>query len=76
MSLEAGQCAPRRPYQYENMAKLNFRCARTGLNVQVWLPDEAPIAQADGYEIVTCPACARVHLVNMTTGRMLGDKEK
>src|SRR5882724_11515133 len=40
------------------MAKLNFRCARTGLNVQVWLPDEAPTAQADSYEVVTCPACA------------------
>ena len=76
MSLEAGQCAPRRPYQYENMAKLNFRCARTELNVQVWLPDEAPTTLADGYEVVTCPACARVHLVNKTTGRTLADKEK
>jgi hypothetical protein len=76
MSLEAGQCGPPRPYQYEKMAKLNFRCARTGLNVQVWLPDEAPIAQADSYEVVTCPACARVHLVNKTTGRTLADKEK
>jgi len=58
------------------MAKLNFRCARTGLNVQVWLSDEAPTVQADSYEVVTCPACARVHLVNKTTGRTLGDKEK
>jgi len=58
------------------MAKLNFRCARTELNVQVWLPDEAPTTLADGYEVVTCPACARVHLVNKTTGRTLADKEK
>jgi hypothetical protein len=58
------------------MAKLIFRCARTGLNVQVWLPDEAPTVQADSYEVVTCPACARVHLVNKTTGKTLGDKEK
>ena len=57
-------------------AKLNFRCARTGLNLQVWLPDEAPVAQADSYEVVTCPACARVHLVNKATGRTLADKEK
>jgi hypothetical protein len=55
------------------MAKLNFRCARTGLNVQVWLSDQAPAVQADSY--VTCPACARVHLVNKTSGRTLGDKE-
>jgi hypothetical protein len=58
------------------MAKLNFRCARTGLNVQVWLPDEATTVQADSYEVVTCPACARVHLVNKTTGGTLADKEK
>jgi hypothetical protein len=58
------------------MAQLIFRCARTGLNVQVWLPDEAPTVQADSYEVVTCPACARVHLVNKTTGKTLGDKEK
>jgi len=58
------------------MAKLNFWCARTGLNVQVWLPDDAPTVQTDSYEVVTCPACARVHLVNKTTGRTLGDKEK
>jgi hypothetical protein len=58
------------------MAKLIFRCARTGLNAQVWLPDEAPTVQADSYEVVTCPACARIHLVNKTTGKMLGDNEK
>lgn len=65
-----------RSYQYAKMAKLIFRCAQTGLNVQVWLPDEAPVVHADSYEAVTCPACTRMHLVNKTTGKMLGDKEK
>ncbi len=69
--------APRRPLlQYESMGNLLFRCVRTGLNVQVWLPDAAPTGRADSYEVVTCPACARLHLVNQTTGRMLSDKEK
>ena len=58
------------------MGNLLFRCVRTGLNVQVWLPDAAPTGRADSYEVVTCPACARLHLVNKTTGRMLSDKEK
>lgn len=58
------------------MANLIFRCARTGLNVQVWLPESEPTDRTDSYEAVTCPACARIHLVNMTTGKMLGDKEK
>jgi len=51
-----------RSRQYGKMPKLIFRCAGTGLNVQVWLPDEAPAVQADSYDKIT--------------GKMLGDKEK
>ena len=46
------------------------------MNVQVWLPEEAPSDRADSYESVTCPACTRLHLVNKTTGKILGDKAK
>jgi len=61
------------------MANPIFGCSRTGMNVQVWLPDEAPTDRADStdrYEAVTCPACARIHLVNATTGKALSDKER
>ena len=58
------------------MAKLIFRCVGTGMNVQVWLPEEAPTDRADSYESVNCPACTRLHLVNRITGKILGDKEK
>jgi hypothetical protein len=58
------------------MAKLIFRCVQTGMNVQVWLPDEAPADRADSYESVACPACTRLHLINKITGKILGDKEK
>jgi hypothetical protein len=58
------------------MAKLIFRCDRTGMNVQVWLPEEVPTVQTDSYEVVTCPACARVHIVNKTTGKTLSEKDK
>ena len=67
---------PRTAPQYVNMAKLIFRCVQTGMNVQVWLPDEPPTDRADSYESVACPACTRLHLVNKTTGKILGDKEK
>jgi hypothetical protein len=46
------------------------------MNVQVWLPESASTDRTDSYEAVTCPACVRVHLVNKTSGKMLGDKEK
>ncbi len=58
------------------MESLVFRCTQTGANVQVWLPDKTQSDRADSYEAITCPACARVHLVNRQTGKMLGDKEK
>jgi hypothetical protein len=58
------------------MTNLILRCVQTGLKVRVWLPETAPTGRADSYEAVTCPACARIHLVNKTTGKMLGDKEK
>jgi hypothetical protein len=58
------------------MDKLIFRCTRTGMNVQIHMPDAAPTNHPDSYESVTCPACTRIHLVNRTTGRMLGDNEK
>jgi hypothetical protein len=45
------------------------------MNVQVWLPETAPSDRADSYEAVTCPACARIHLVNITTGKMLSDTQ-
>jgi hypothetical protein len=58
------------------MDKLIFRCTRTGMNVQIHIPDAAPTVHPDIYESVTCPACTRMHLVNRTTGRILGDHEK
>ena len=58
------------------MAKLIFRCAQTGMNVQVWLPETEPTERTDCYEPVACPACTRLHLVNKFTGKMLSDKEK
>jgi hypothetical protein len=58
------------------MARLIFRCTRTGMNVQIEMPETAPTDHADSYESVTCPACTRIHLINKATGRILGDNEK
>ena len=46
------------------------------MNAQVWLPDAQPTERTDGYELVICPACGRLHLVNTTTGKMMSDKER
>jgi hypothetical protein len=56
------------------MENLVFRCTQTRTNVQVWLPEATQPECADSYEAVACPACARVHLINRKTGKMLGEK--
>jgi hypothetical protein len=38
--------------------------------------DAAPGVNAEIYESVTCPVCTRVHLVNRSTGRTLGDDDE
>lgn len=45
------------------------------MNVEIGLAKEAT-DQANSYESVSCPACLRLHLINKTTGKLLGDKEK
>ena len=53
-----------------------FKCQETGLNVQ-W---EAEEIQQDGeghgtpYEVIKCPACTRMHLLNISTGKLLGEE--
>jgi hypothetical protein len=50
----------------------------TGLNVQGLSADKVPAENAETtetYESVTCPVCTRVHLVNPSTGRTLGEDD-
>ena len=50
---------------------ITFRCPETDLEVQTLLDnkDEERI-----YEAVICPACARLHFINRSTGKALGSK--
>ena len=61
------------------MATFLFRCPNTGLRVQGWAADDAPPPHNDGasrdddrYEAITCLACQGVHLVNPSTGKVVG----
>jgi hypothetical protein len=55
------------------MATFLYRCPNTGLNVQGWSADEVPSSET--YEVVTCLACGRVHLVNPATGKTPDDED-
>ena len=56
------------------MAASVFTCPSTRLKVQHWLDDEdAPETE---YEAITCKACARLHLINRKTGRLLGQEDE
>jgi len=57
------------------VTKLTFRCPRNGNDVPVpFSPD--PTSDPNTYEYVECPACSRSHLVNKSTGRLLGDHKE
>jgi hypothetical protein len=49
-----------------------FTCPRTGFNVQHSFDDGDEDARDTEYEAVTCPACARLHFVNLKTRKLLG----
>ncbi len=51
-----------------------YRCPNTGQTVQGWSADEVT-KQDDTYQLFACIACTRVHLVNLKTGKVLGEDE-
>lgn len=52
-----------------------FRCPRSA--TEVWVPFcPDPKGDPNVYEYVACPACKRSHLVNQSTGELLGDTTK
>jgi hypothetical protein len=48
-----------------------YRCPNTSLNVQGFSAEEITADDAS-FETVTCLACRQLHLVNPTTGKVLG----
>ena len=52
---------------------IKFRCPETDMDVQTLL-DKQEKDEARIYEAVICPACARLHFINTSTGKTLGSK--
>ena len=50
-----------------------YRCLNTGQNVQGWSADGVT-DDGDTYQSFPCIACSRVHLVNLKTGKVLGER--
>ena len=59
----------------ETMAASLFICPSTQLTVQHWLDDDEDAPETE-YEAITCEACARLHLINRKTGRLLGQMDE
>lgn len=50
------------------MSHILFRCPNTGMNVQHRVNDAG--TSANEVAAVQCPACTRIHLVNLATGQL------
>lgn len=48
-----------------------FRCPHTGMDVQTYLHRREK-DEARAHEAVTCPACTRLHFIDKSTGKALG----
>jgi hypothetical protein len=46
------------------------------MNVQGWSVDDTSADEGEVYETVTCLACTRVHLINRSTGKVLGSDDE
>jgi hypothetical protein len=53
-----------------------FTCPSTNLNVQHWRDEDDEDAPDNEYEVVTCKACARLHLINRKTGKVLRQEDE
>jgi len=45
-----------------------FRCPNTGINVQTDLEKQQAVERRS-LKAFTCPACTRLHFINLATGR-------
>ena len=50
-----------------------FRCPIAGSDVQGFLVEDAPSDNPNSYTSVRCLACGRMHLVNLRTGKTVGE---
>ena len=48
----------------------------TGQNVQGWSADEVTTDDNNSYQSFQCIACTRVHLVDLKTGKVLGEEDR
>lgn len=59
------------PLKTAMLTKLVFRCPNTGMNVQQLLEPQPLAGDNDSFAAIHCPACARIHLVNRKTMKLL-----
>jgi hypothetical protein len=57
------------------MANFIFKCPVTGFNVQHELDDDPDVSESE-YQAIACLACARLHLVNRKTGKLLSQDDE
>jgi hypothetical protein len=46
------------------------------MNVQTWLEENNPPLPAQTYESVPCPGCTRLQFINVSTGKLFGEKDQ
>jgi hypothetical protein len=58
------------------MPVILFRCPNTGSHANEWIAEDSAEGGENVYELVRCPTCQRVHLVNPKTGKLASASEE
>jgi len=53
-----------------------FRCPITGSGVQGFLIEDAPSEDPNSFSAVSCLDCGQLHLVNLRTGKTVGEARR
>jgi hypothetical protein len=62
-------------FRYDAMQPIYFRCPTTGFQVE-WAADENENLDEgrQTFQSIVCPACIRLHFINLRNGKLLGEK--
>lgn len=55
------------------MQAVMFRCPRARIHTHVMLPKRETEEDAQTFEVVKCPACQGMHMLNRASGDILGE---
>jgi hypothetical protein len=56
------------------MKRVIYHCPTKGDAVEHWIDPDKESVNLNPFKAMLCPACQGIHMINMVTGKALGEK--